>query len=256
MTGPGQPGGGARQARSTAKRLRSASEQYSRAPSCVARKTTRGACPASSASCQRGAQRHQRSPGLSPRNPNSGTGVDRSLPRDLENARNAAVMTAQTVWLPMSSRAVSQQPSRKNPVMGFTEQISSCSPSTLRGILRRPPPLPLSYLSIVASACGFLSTRTASWRPRDQHAGRRRPRVGDDGAVAAEMLARRAEQGFISDEALGVAAERQFAGGADGAVELDRLLVHEARAAPDLGFGAVDGARAHIRRPVEAQGRE
>src|SRR5947209_4460027 len=62
-------------------------------------------------------------------------------------------MTAQTVWLPTSSRVVSQQPSRKNPVMGFIEQTSSRSPSTLRGGLRRPPPLPLSSLSIADSAC-------------------------------------------------------------------------------------------------------
>jgi cell division protease FtsH len=47
-----------------------------------------------------------------PGKPNSGTGVDKSLPRDFENARNSAVMTAQTVWLPMSSWPVLQQPSR------------------------------------------------------------------------------------------------------------------------------------------------
>src|SRR5499427_7544737 len=136
------------QARSTAKRLRSASEQWLSAPSCVARKTTRGALPASSASCQRGAQRHQRSPGLRPGKPNCGIGVERSLPRDLENSRNAAVMTAQTVWLPMSSRPVLQQPSRKNPVMGFNEQTSSRSPRTFRGALGRPPPFPLSSVRI------------------------------------------------------------------------------------------------------------
>src|SRR5206468_10044824 len=141
---------------STSKRLRSASEQWLNAPSCVARQTTRGAWPASRASCQRGAQRHQRSPGLRPRKPNSGTGVERSLPRDLENSRNAAVMMAQTVWLPMSSRPVSQQPSRKNPVIGLIEQTSSRSPSTLRGVLGRPPPLPLSSLSIAVSACGVV----------------------------------------------------------------------------------------------------
>jgi hypothetical protein len=40
------------------------------------------------------------------------------LQRDLENLRNAVVMTAQTVWLPKSSRLVSQHPSRKkDPVM-------------------------------------------------------------------------------------------------------------------------------------------
>src|SRR6516165_10688764 len=136
------------QARSTAERLRSAREQCSRAPSCVARNTTRGAWPASRASCQRGAHRHQRSPGFRPRKPISGIGVERSLPHDLENSRNAVVITAQTVWLPISSRAVSQQPSRKNPVMGLNEQTSNRSPSTLRDP-RRPPPLPLSSLSIL-----------------------------------------------------------------------------------------------------------
>src|SRR5262252_7862017 len=69
----------------------------SQAVLCVARKTTRGAWLASNASCQRGAHRHQRSPGFSPGKPNSGSGVERSLPRDLENSKNAAVMTAQTV---------------------------------------------------------------------------------------------------------------------------------------------------------------
>ena len=43
--------------------------------------TTFGAMPASSASTQRAAQRHQRSPGRRPGKPNSGRGVDRSLPR-------------------------------------------------------------------------------------------------------------------------------------------------------------------------------
>jgi hypothetical protein len=38
--------------------------------------------------------------------------VDKSLPRDFENARNSVVMTAQTVWLPTSSWPVLQQPSR------------------------------------------------------------------------------------------------------------------------------------------------
>ena len=78
------------------------------------------------------------------------------LPQDLENERNAAVITAQTVWLPMSSREVSQQPSRKNPDIGLTEQSSSGSPSTLRAILRRPPPFPLSSLSIdLSGLLGF-----------------------------------------------------------------------------------------------------
>jgi hypothetical protein len=137
------------QSRSTAKRLRSASEQKLNAPACVARKTTRGARPACSASCHRGAHRHQRSPGFSPGKPNSGTGVERSLPLDFEYARNPAVMTAHTVWLPTSSRLVSQQPSRKKPVIGFKEQTSSRSPSTFFGSLRLPPPpLPASSLNI------------------------------------------------------------------------------------------------------------
>jgi hypothetical protein len=80
----------------------------------------------------------------------------RSLPRDLENSRNAAVMTAQTVWLPMSSRPVLRQPSRKNPVIGVIEQTSSRSPSTFRGVLGRPPPYRLSSLSIAVSACGVV----------------------------------------------------------------------------------------------------
>jgi hypothetical protein len=140
---------GASQSRSTAKRLRSPSEQKLKAPSCVARKTTRGARPARRASCHRGAHRHQRSPGFSPAKPNSGTGVERSLPQDFEYSRNPAVMTLHTVWLPMSSRLVSQQPSRKKPVIGLNEQTSSRSPSTFLGSLRRPPPpLPASSLNI------------------------------------------------------------------------------------------------------------
>jgi hypothetical protein len=64
------------------------------------------------------------------------------------------------VWLPTSSRPVSQQPSRKKPVMGLTEQTSSRSPSTLRAALGRPPPLPpLVSLSIVVSARGGRGAR-------------------------------------------------------------------------------------------------
>jgi hypothetical protein len=51
--------------------------------------------------------------------------------------------------LPRSSCPVLQQPSRKNPVMGFIEQTSSRSPSTMRGVSadrrhcrRRPSALP------------------------------------------------------------------------------------------------------------------
>src|ERR1700688_742305 len=127
--------GAASQSRSTAKRLRSASEQKVQAPSLVARKTTRGARPACSASCHRGAHRHQRSPGFSPGKPNSGTGVERSLPQDFEYSRNPAVMTAHTVELPMSSLLVSQQPSRKKPVIGLKEPNGMPSKSLRTGML-------------------------------------------------------------------------------------------------------------------------
>src|ERR1700722_18783652 len=115
----------------------SASAQYSSAPSWVARSTTRGACLASSASFQRGAQRHQRSPVFNPGKPESGSGVERSLPHNLENSRKASVTTTQTVWLPISWALVSQQPLRKKPVMGFVEQDCKGSPSTLREGRRR-----------------------------------------------------------------------------------------------------------------------
>jgi len=121
--------GAASQSRSTAKRLRSAREQKLKAPSCVARNTTCGARPACSASCHRGAHRHQRSPGFSPGKPNSGTGVERSLPQDFEYSRNPAVMTVHTVWLPMSSRLVSQHPSRKKPVIGLRSRLGVDRPT-------------------------------------------------------------------------------------------------------------------------------
>ena len=57
-------------------------------------------------------------------------------------------------------------------------------------------------------------------------------------------------------QAFGVAAERQLVGRADGAVELDRVLMDEARAAADLGLGAGDGAGAQRRGAVEAERRE
>src|SRR5580704_14257465 len=60
-------------------------------------------------------------------------------------------MTAQTVWLPTSSPLVLQQLSRKKPVLGSVEQTSSRSPRTFRGELGRPPPFPLSSLSIADS---------------------------------------------------------------------------------------------------------
>ena len=74
------------QLRSIAWRFRTSSGTTSRVASWVAVSLTLGALPASSASFQRSAQRHQQSPGLSPGKPNSGTGVERSLPAALEPA--------------------------------------------------------------------------------------------------------------------------------------------------------------------------
>src|SRR5580704_9907951 len=44
----------------------------------------------------------------------------------------------------MSSRLVSQHPSRKKPVIGLNEHTSRRSPSTLREASRRPPSSPTS----------------------------------------------------------------------------------------------------------------
>jgi hypothetical protein len=58
----------------------------------------------------------------------SGCGVDRSLPRALEQARNSAVTSTQTVCNPKSSGPVWQQPVRKKPVSGRSEQPFNGSP--------------------------------------------------------------------------------------------------------------------------------
>jgi len=50
------------------------------------------------------------------------------LPRAAEKAKNSALMTAQTVWLPRSSPLVLQQPSRKKPVSGRAEQSRCAQP--------------------------------------------------------------------------------------------------------------------------------
>lgn len=70
---------------------RSSSFAYFSACSAVASRNTGGATPASSASFQREAQRHQRSPGVRPGNEYWGAGVMRSLPRDLVNSKNSLV---------------------------------------------------------------------------------------------------------------------------------------------------------------------
>ena len=99
----------------------------------VLARTTLGAAPASQASFQRRAQRHQRSPGLRPVKPNSGRGVERSLPRGAgEGEEGSSVTRTQTVWRPRSEGPVLQQPSRKKPVIGSKEQGFSGSPRTLR----------------------------------------------------------------------------------------------------------------------------
>jgi len=82
---------------STAWVIRSSSWQCCNAPSCVASSMTWGAWPLTSASCHRGAQRHQRSPSLSPGNPYWGIGVERSLPQARENSRNESVTMMQAV---------------------------------------------------------------------------------------------------------------------------------------------------------------
>src|SRR5258708_38851715 len=87
-------------ARSIAYVLRAASLQNASAPSWVARSTTRGAIAASTASRQRGAHRHQRSPGLRPGKPEPGIGVDRSLPRAAENFRKTPAITTHAAALP------------------------------------------------------------------------------------------------------------------------------------------------------------
>src|SRR6266446_9332407 len=100
------------QLRSIAWRFRTSSGTTSRVASWVAVSLTLGAWPASSASFQRSAQRHQQSPGSRPGKPNSGTAVERSLPAALENARNAASTFVHTVCSPKSSGPVLQLPSR------------------------------------------------------------------------------------------------------------------------------------------------
>ena len=85
---------------------------YRSAASCVLSSTTWGATPASSASFQRSAHRHHRSPGFRPGKRYSIRGVMRSLPWSREKSRNAAVTMAHTTCRPASSGPVAQHPSR------------------------------------------------------------------------------------------------------------------------------------------------
>src|SRR5205085_4780718 len=87
-----------------------------------------------SADFQRVTQTHHLSPGLSPGNPHSGTGVTKSLPSSTEKSRNSRVTFTQTVCKPTSSGPVRQKPSRKNPVIGSRQQHFNSVPKTLVGI--------------------------------------------------------------------------------------------------------------------------
>src|SRR5207302_10711654 len=88
----------------------------------------------STADFHRVTQTHHLSPGLSPGNPHSGTGVTRSLPSSTENSRNSRVTLTQTVCKPTSSGPVRQKPARKYPVIGSRQQHFSSVPRTLVGI--------------------------------------------------------------------------------------------------------------------------
>ena len=98
--------------------------------------TTGGANPASLASSQRAAHKHQRSPATRPLKPYSGRGVLKSLPRLIENAKNSSVTWQQTVWLPVSSMPVSQQPVRVKPVNGLMLQVCNVVPKTFFTIIK------------------------------------------------------------------------------------------------------------------------
>ena len=65
--------------------------------SLVASKTTIGAQLLSNASFHLKAHKHHRSPDLTPAKPNSGNGVERSLPAFFENFKKSFVAIIQTV---------------------------------------------------------------------------------------------------------------------------------------------------------------
>ena len=119
--------------------FKSANSTTSKHFSWQASKITGGAKPASDASSQRAAQTHQRSPAFKPTKLYCGRGVLKSLPRENENAKNSSVTWQQTVWLPLSSGPVSQQPVRVKPVSGFVLQVCNVVPNTLRAIFLVQP---------------------------------------------------------------------------------------------------------------------
>ena len=70
------------------------------------------------------------------------------IPAALLKLRNSFVITAHTVWLPRSSGLVWQQPSRKKPVIGATEQGISRRQAHFSGVHRNfhhPCILPLVF---------------------------------------------------------------------------------------------------------------
>ena len=101
----------------------------------LASNITGGAKPASLASNQRDAHKHQRSPATKPSKPYSGLGVVKSFPFEYEKAKNSSVTCVHTVWLPVSSTPVSQQPVRVKPVRGSKLHTCKVVPNTLRAIL-------------------------------------------------------------------------------------------------------------------------
>src|ERR1700720_3144104 len=120
----------------------SSSVTNSRAEAWVASRSTGAARLCSSADFQRVTQTHHLSPGLSPGNPHSGTGVTRSLPSSTEKSKNSRVTFTQTVCRPTSSGPVRQKPSRKNPVTGSRQQHLSSVPSTFVGMTS-----PIAYIN-------------------------------------------------------------------------------------------------------------
>ena len=105
----------------------------SRADCSQASSFTIGAIPASKASCQRPAQRHQHSPGVNPGKLYSGIGVLKSLPICLLKARNSSVITAQITWRPWSFPSVWQVPFLYHPVLFSRQHGTRGVPKTLRG---------------------------------------------------------------------------------------------------------------------------
>src|SRR5262249_87512 len=163
--------------------FRSSRVTNSRAEAWLASRSTGAARPCSSADFQRVTQTHHLSPGFNPGKPHSGIGVTRSLPSSTEKSRNSRVTFTQTVCKPMSSGAVRQKPSRKNPVIGSRQQHFSSVPRTFVGMTNRNRVLQLKRWLRLRSAGGLARPRaTEAWRispaaetfvHRSSHADRR-----------------------------------------------------------------------------------